>query len=360
MSKSAIRCFFASVVCALIGGSEAVATSSITGLEHWRLYEGVESRRSTGIYAGGGYAPSWGGVRNLKVEVPGKIWRPVPLKRDAGSRDTRMPGSYDLVGQGESVADVIKFQRAGLAGITGSVGYALGRNIRLEFEGSRESWPVASATGRTWKGGDAVFLLAGGYGAADLSESDEEGFTREMVRLKAVTALANHYRGERDSLKQAVEYSKFVRTALQKASASERKALFEALTVQGVVIEIPRVTSTSLTANSCYDLVWGGVPVIPYGCVGMGVSFIEAAKGGGVKAEFAGRVKLGLTYEITPQISLYGGALYHRAVNYDNQKVAVIPLEEGSEGILQSGGGQARVAFNLSYFAGEVGIRITS
>ncbi|MGN7661190.1 MAG: P44/Msp2 family outer membrane protein [Anaplasma sp.] len=414
MSWSAIRCFLAGVLCVLIGGDGATAASPTIGLEHWRLYEGVESRRAAGIYAGMGYAPSWGGVRNLKVEIPGETVHPVPLRRDAGSRDTRMLGGYDLGGQGEGQPGAIRFRRASTAGVTGFVGYGLGRNVRLELEGSWESWPVASMIGRTWRGGDAVFLLAAGYGpVGDPSSEGDSGVAREVVRILSegdVLALKLHsmlYKARWKHIVGAYEtygryggryyeeaynsalvrapgsaervardvdwlvrqygvlrgspsprYYDFVLQALKRASASERRGFLDALAaVRGVVVEIPRVAATSLIASSCYDLMWGKVPVAPYGCLGMGVSFMEAAKGGGTKAEFACRAKLGLTYEITPQISLYGEALYHRAVNYDNQRVAVTTLE-GSEEIFRDS--RARVAFNLSYFAGGIGIRITS
>ncbi|KJV67333.1 surface antigen family protein [Anaplasma phagocytophilum str. ApNP] len=46
-----------------------------------------------------------------------------------------------------------------------------------------------------------------------------------------------------------------------------------AKTIEGVeVIEIRAVSSTSVMVNACYDLLSEGLGVVPYACVGLGVT----------------------------------------------------------------------------------------
>ncbi|SBO14974.1 Major surface antigen 4 precursor [Anaplasma phagocytophilum] len=47
----------------------------------------------------------------------------------------------------------------------------------------------------------------------------------------------------------------------------------------GEVVEIRAVSSTSVMVNACYDLLSEGLGVVPYACVGSGMSFIGVVDG---------------------------------------------------------------------------------
>ncbi|WP_250296500.1 acyloxyacyl hydrolase [Wolbachia endosymbiont of Oedothorax gibbosus] len=97
------------------------------------------------------------------------------------------------------------------------------------------------------------------------------------------------------------------------------------------VAAIPEVAE-SLTAisglvNVYYDIAIEDMPITPYVGVGVGAAYIStplktAVNGQNSKFGFAGQVKAGVSYDVTPEIKLYVGARYFGSygANFDGQK----------------------------------------
>ncbi|KJV63964.1 surface antigen family protein [Anaplasma phagocytophilum str. ApNP] len=81
----------------------------------------------------------------------------------------------------------------------------------------------------------------------------------------------------------------------------------------GEVIEIRAVSSTSVMVNACYDLLSEGLGVVPYACVGLGGNFVGVVDGR-ITPKLAYRLKAGLSYQLSPEISAFVGGFYHCVV----------------------------------------------
>ncbi|EOA61486.2 P44/Msp2 family outer membrane protein [Anaplasma phagocytophilum] len=81
----------------------------------------------------------------------------------------------------------------------------------------------------------------------------------------------------------------------------------------GEVVEIRAVSSTSVMVNACYDLLSEGLGVVPYACVGLGGNFVGVVDGH-ITPKLAYRLKAGLSYQLSPEISAFAGGFYHRVV----------------------------------------------
>ncbi|SCV64073.1 Major surface antigen 4 precursor [Anaplasma phagocytophilum] len=95
----------------------------------------------------------------------------------------------------------------------------------------------------------------------------------------------------------------------------------------GEVVEIRAVSSTSVMVNACYDLLSEGLGVVPYACVGLGGNFVGVVDGH-ITPKLAYRLKAGLSYQLSPEISAFAGGFYHRVVGdgvYDDLP-AQLPL----------------------------------
>ncbi|KDB55241.1 P44-1 outer membrane protein [Anaplasma phagocytophilum str. MRK] len=74
----------------------------------------------------------------------------------------------------------------------------------------------------------------------------------------------------------------------------------------GEVVEIRAVSSTSVMVNACYDLLSEGLGVVPYACVGLGGNFVGVVDGH-ITPKLAYRLKAGLSYQLSPEISAFAG-----------------------------------------------------
>ncbi|SBO32705.1 Major surface antigen 4 precursor [Anaplasma phagocytophilum] len=81
----------------------------------------------------------------------------------------------------------------------------------------------------------------------------------------------------------------------------------------GEVVEIRAVSSTSVMVNACYDILSEGLGVVPYACVGLGGNFVGVVDGH-ITPKLAYRLKAGLSYQLSPEISAFAGGFYHRVV----------------------------------------------
>nr|WP_230468297.1 P44/Msp2 family outer membrane protein [Anaplasma phagocytophilum] len=110
--------------------------------------------------------------------------------------------------------------------------------------------------------------------------------------------------------------AKAVATDLTKLTTEEKTIVAGLLakTIEGgEVVEIRAVSSTSVMVNACYDLLSEGLGVVPYACVGLGGNFVGVVDGH-ITPKLAYRLKAGLSYQLSPEISAFAGGFYHRVV----------------------------------------------
>ncbi|SBO32565.1 Major surface antigen 4 precursor [Anaplasma phagocytophilum] len=124
----------------------------------------------------------------------------------------------------------------------------------------------------------------------------------------------------------------------------------------GEVVEIRAVSSTSVMVNACYDLLSEGLGVIPYACVGLGGNFVGVVDGH-ITPKLAYRLKAGLSYQLSPEISAFAGGFYHRVVGdgvYDDLPAQRLVDDTSPAGRTKD---TAIANFSMAYVGGEFGVR---
>ncbi|SBO14508.1 Major surface antigen 4 precursor [Anaplasma phagocytophilum] len=124
----------------------------------------------------------------------------------------------------------------------------------------------------------------------------------------------------------------------------------------GEVVEIRAVSSTSVMVNACCDVLSKNLRVVPYACVGLGGNFVGVVDGHST-LKLAYRLKAGLSYQLSPEISAFAGGFYHRVVGdgvYDD-----LPAQRLADDITLAAHTKntAVASFVMRYFGGEFGIR---
>ncbi|SBO14429.1 Major surface antigen 4 precursor [Anaplasma phagocytophilum] len=124
----------------------------------------------------------------------------------------------------------------------------------------------------------------------------------------------------------------------------------------GEVVEIRAVSSTSVMVNACYDLLTEGLGVVPYACVGLGGNFVGVVDGH-ITPKLAYRLKAGLSYQLSPEISAFAGGFYHRVVGdgvYDDLPAQRLVDDTSPAGRTKD---TAIANFSMAYVGGEFGVR---
>ncbi|KJV67720.1 P44/Msp2 family outer membrane protein [Anaplasma phagocytophilum] len=124
----------------------------------------------------------------------------------------------------------------------------------------------------------------------------------------------------------------------------------------GEVVEIRAVSSTSVMVNACYDLLSEGLGVVPYACVGLGGNFVGVVDGH-ITPKLAYRLKAGLSYQLSPEISAFVGGFYHRVVGdgvYDDLPAQRLVDDTSPAGRTKD---TAIANFSMAYVGGEFGVR---
>ncbi|MGL5029301.1 MAG: acyloxyacyl hydrolase, partial [Wolbachia pipientis] len=120
----------------------------------------------------------------------------------------------------------------------------------------------------------------------------------------------------------------------------------------------PDTIADSLTAisglvNVYYDIAIEDMPITPYIGVGVGAAYIstplkDAVNDQKSKFGFAGQVKAGVSYDVTPEVKLYAGARYFGSFGAHFDKDAAAGKDKGKLKVLYSTvGAEAGVAFNF-------------
>ncbi len=113
------------------------------------------------------------------------------------------------------------------------------------------------------------------------------------------------------------------------------------------------VTAISGLVNVYYDIAIEDMPITPYIGVGVGAAYIstplkDAVNDQKSKFGFAGQVKAGVSYDVTPEVKLYAGARYFGSFGAHFDKDAAAGKDKGELKVLYSTvGAEAGVAFNF-------------
>lgn len=111
------------------------------------------------------------------------------------------------------------------------------------------------------------------------------------------------------------------------------------------------LTAFSGLVNVYYDVAIEDMPITPYIGVGVGAAYIStplktAVNDQNSKFGFAGQVKAGVSYDVTPEVKLYAGARYFGSFGAHFDKDAT--TDKGELKVLYSTvGAEAGVAFNF-------------
>ncbi|SCV66734.1 Major surface antigen 4 precursor [Anaplasma phagocytophilum] len=132
--------------------------------------------------------------------------------------------------------------------------------------------------------------------------------------------------------------------------------LFAKIIEGSEVIEIRAISSTSVMVNVCSDISVRNT-VMPYVCVGPGMSFVSVVDGH-TAAKFAYRLKAGLSYKFSKEVTAFAGGFYHHVIGdgvYDD-----LPLRHLSDDIspVKHAKETAIARFVMRYFGGEFGVRL--
>ncbi|ASI47989.1 P44/Msp2 family outer membrane protein [Anaplasma ovis str. Haibei] len=361
--------------------------------------EGLFSGAGAGsFYIGLDYSPAFGSIKDFKVQEAGGTTRGVfPYKRDTTGRVDFKVHNFDW----GAPEPKISFKDSMLTALEGSIGYSIG-GARVEVEVGYERFVIKGGK-KSNEDTASVFLLgkelaydtargqvdrlANALGKMTKSEAKKwgtavEGATGGDALSRKVCGTANSgsgsncgTTGSNGNGKLSTAFTEDTTTLLSAADTTintagmatningltkDEKAIVAgafARAVEGAeVIEVRAIGSTSVMLNACYDLLTDGIGVVPYACAGVGGNFVSVVDGH-INPKFAYRVKAGLSYALTPEISAFAGAFYHKVLgdgDYDELPLSPIADYTGPAGKNKDTG---IASFTFAYFGGELGVR---
>ncbi|AHX03235.1 surface antigen family protein [Ehrlichia chaffeensis str. Heartland] len=112
------------------------------------------------------------------------------------------------------------------------------------------------------------------------------------------------------------------------------------------------ISVASVIINGCYDFSFNNTAISPYVCIGVGGDFIELFEV--MHLKFAYQSKIGISYPISPSITIFADGHYHKVINNQFKNLHVkypYPLKDSPT--ITS----AIAKLNIKYFGGEVGMR---
>nr|AAK93771.1 major surface protein-2 [Anaplasma centrale str. Israel] len=385
------------VIGAATPGSLSAAPATGGGASSDGLFSGAGAGS---FYVGLDYSPAFGSIKDFKVGEAGGSTRGVfPYNGDTTGRVDFKVQNFDW----SAPEPRISFKDSMVTAAEGSIGYSIG-GARVEVEVGYERFVIKG--GKKSNEDTASVFLLGKELAYDTARGQVDRLTTHLGKItkndakkwgQAVEANGGDKvsqkvcgaNGTTGATKCGTTDSKdtngnkisvvFTEDATQLSAESnkptidvqgmanninsldkEGKAVVAgafAKAVEGAeVIEVRAIGSTSVMLNACYDLLTDGIGVVPYACAGIGGNFISVVDGH-INPKFAYRVKAGLSYALTPEISAFAGAFYHKVLgdgDYDELPLSPIADYTGPAGRNKETG---VASFTMAYFGGEFGVR---
>ncbi|KJV64892.1 surface antigen family protein [Anaplasma phagocytophilum str. ApMUC09] len=197
------------------------------------------------------------------------------------------------------------------------------------------------------------------YGGSNTSPHVFKDFIEKTLLGNGSKNWPTSTKGKRTSEPEQNDNAKAVAKDLINLNSDEKTIVAGLLakTIEGgEVVEIRAVSSTSVMVNACYDLLSEGLGVVPYACVGLGGNFVGVVDGH-ITPKLAYRLKAGLSYQLSPEISAFAGGFYHRVVGdgvYDDLPAQRLVDDTSPAGRTKD---TAIANFSMAYVGGEFGVR---
>nr|ADU56849.1 P44 outer membrane protein [Anaplasma platys] len=356
------------------------------------------------FYVGLNYSPAFSKINGFEIrESTGETAAVYPYMKD-GTRVEWKAEKFDW----NTPDPRIKFKNNPIVALEGSVGYSIGV-ARVELEIGYEQFKTKGIrdTGSKEEEADAVYLLAKKLPHTLVSDQSDK-FLEELKNTKAAEIVkfaeavgtsakdidkkvCKKTENTEDSWKctqtgndgSDKEFSKIftkknvdtsgkawpngsdaakaedLSTALNRELTSAEKNKVAGLLTRtisgGEVVEIRAVSTTSVMLNGCYDLQSEGFSIVPYACLGVGANFVGIVDGH-VTSKLAYKVKAGLSYELSPEISMFAGGFYHRVLGegeYDDLPVQRLVDDATTNKTKEF----AKASFKMAYTGAEIGVR---
>ncbi|AHX05150.1 outer membrane beta-barrel domain protein [Ehrlichia chaffeensis str. Liberty] len=259
----------------------SIESSSAVSHNHIRTNTG-------GIYITGQYRPGVSHFTNFSVkETTTDTKVLVSYKKEQTSIDLTAHSNFNGI-------YTVKFQD-NAASFSGAIGYSYTEGLRLEVEGSYETFDVKDPKDYSAKDAFRFFALA---------------------RPTSSTPPIENYK-----------YTVMKNNGLSVAS---------------------------IMINGCYDLSFNNVVVSPYICAGIGEDFIEFFDTLHIKFAYQG--KLGISYYLSPKINIFADGYYHRVIGNKFKNLNVNHVVELTDFPKPT---SAVATLNVAYFGGEAGVKLT-
>nr|ABO36245.1 Omp-1-5 [Ehrlichia ewingii] len=113
-----------------------------------------------------------------------------------------------------------------------------------------------------------------------------------------------------------------------------------------------RLSITSFIINTCYDILIGSSPVMPYICTGIGGDIIRLFNTTYLKFAYQG--KFGISYPLNNNIILFSDIYYHEIIGqeFENLYTQYVSGINSLQEITS-----VPASFNIGYFGSEIGVR---
>ena len=266
-----------------------------------------EVTRNVGMYISSQYKPSIPYFKNFIIEensyhIPVKFAGLMGLANDV----THATEHILKNNQTFNVPYIAKFRNS-LINLSGAVGYYSGQGPRLEIEASYENFDAANC--------------------------------------KNCAADANRYFALTRNKDENNTYPKSDQTQSGSDSIVKKFSHYTIMKNNGISI-------ASVMLNGCYDFSFNNVKISPYVCAGIGGDFITLFETMHIKFAYQG--KFGISYLISPSVSIFVSGHYHKVADntFKNLHVKYIYALQEAPNITS-----AIAKLRIGYFGSEVGVR---
>ena len=127
---------------------------------------------------------------------------------------------------------------------------------------------------------------------------------------------------------------------------------------KSVYIKNEGLSDLSIMLNACYDIITDSIPFSPYVCAGIGTDLVSMFNVTNTKLSYQG--KLGISYSISPEISIFVGGHFHKVIGTQFKDIpTILPTKVGSETLTAADSKHAIVTLNVLHFGAEIGGRVS-
>ena len=271
--------------------------------------------RHNNIYLSGQYKPAVSVFKNFSVSekdmITSLLFAPIPTigSTTINSKDSSSLSSSTLF----STPYTVKFQNS-MISFSGTIGQHLPKGLRVEIEGSYESFDVKNHG--FYSVNDAHRYLA-------LARNIENKYAEQRISPYSVSNTISILSGNH-----------------------------EGATVHYITMKNNGISIMSIILNGCYDVSLDRLRTLPYVCIGIGVDTIEFFDTLHIK--FAYQYKLGISYPIFSKVSLFADGYYHIVKSNQFKNLNTIQIHAIA---LSPKVTYATATLNINYFGVEIGAR---